>query len=607
MKKYFRSISQYYIRKRKQLTQKLKILKVFQTKKMQIGNKIQFKGKLRISQKLHFVCAIAIGMNVLLIFIVFGALTSAEERMQSFYNTEYKNSIQQMQIRNDVALLDRAILSAVFSDNYKESNQTVELAVQKTVADINVLKKSFFEEKLMKELNMTLNNFITQEMKVMSFTFAGQTDNALTAVHEEYAKSVDDLYLILDEVSAKAEEAADIAIQDTVRQRQNMSILLIIVMGISGGILFFAAGMLEKTIRNATRKILHIADCIEKGELNISEERHSHGDELDEVICACERMAQTLQTLILDVGCMLDEMAKGNMVYHTLYRGYYVGEYQGLLGAAENMQHYINYALNNVNAATLKVESHIKGVFDGAQHLSDGAISQDTSITQLSTTLSMITENATQSGKKMQNMNQAALEMNTQIGTTRQYMWETTKAIQDVTAHTDKIKRIIRTINEIAFQTDILALNAAIEAARAGASGRGFSVVAGEVRVLAQKVAEAAKETAELIDNSLRLTNNCGDIVANTAESLELVVQRTNDITEMISLVSKAIQNQQEDIANISCEAEKIKQIARMNTETAKQFADGSEEGYQQVDILKKQMLQFVRREECVGDAEKIS
>jgi len=194
--------------------------------------------------------------------------------------------------------------------------------------------------------------------------------------------------------------------------------------------------------------------------------------------------------------------------------------------------------------------------------------------------------------------------MNEQMVITREYMMETTKAIQDVTAHTDKIKRIIKTINEIAFQTDILALNAAIEAARAGDSGKGFSVVAGEVRLLAKKVAEAAKETTDLIDNSMLLTDNCGNIVINTAHSLDTVVRRTDEITDMIALISKAIQEEQGEMVSISTEAEKIQQIARMNTESAKLFADGSEEGYRQVHILKKQMLQFVRQEECSGDAE---
>ncbi|HBF66548.1 MAG TPA: hypothetical protein DDW34_13430 [Clostridium sp.] len=107
-----------------------------------------------------------------------------------------------------------------------------------------------------------------------------------------------------------------------------------------------------------------------------------------------------------------------------------------------------------------------------------------------------------------------------------------------------------------------------------------------------------------MIDNSLQLTDNCGNIVINTALSLDAVVQRTDEIAEMIALVSEAIQEEQGEIESISREAEKIQQIARMNTETAKLFADGSEEGYQQVHILKKQMLQFVRQEDCSCDAE---
>ncbi|MDD4844095.1 MAG: methyl-accepting chemotaxis protein [Anaerotignum sp.] len=585
-----------------------KFAKIFEKiQKNETSNTLNAKRKLKISQKLHLVCAIAVCMNVLMLAIVLGALQTTEQRMQSFYDIEYKNSIQQMQIRNDVVSLEHTILSAVFSDDYEESNKTVDLAVQKAVSDINILKKSFSDEQLMKELNVTLNEFLAQEMKVMSYVFVGQTEKALDAIHGEYKERVDALYSVLDTVSVEAENAATTAIQETVQQRHNTTLLLIAAMAMLGLILLFAAGMLEKTIRKATQKIIQIADCIEKGHLDISGEKHQAGDELDDVICSCEQMALTLQVLIQDVGCMLEEMAKGNMVYQTLYREYYSGDYQSLLISAENMQSYINYALNNVDTATQRVEGHVKDVLLGAQNLSNHAVKQDESITQLSDTLGIISNNSKQNAEQIQKISQATLEMNGQVAVTRQHMSETTAAIMDVSAHASKIKKIINTVDGIAFQTDILALNAAIEAARAGAAGRGFSVVAGEVRALAQKVTEAAKETAELIDNSLQLTNKCKKTVSNTADSLDLVVNGTNDITEMISEISKVVKKDQEDIRNISGEAENIRHIVRMNTETAQQFAYGSEDGYQQVNILKQQMKQFVRQEVYTDGNEKIS
>lgn len=567
---------------------------------------LNLKQKLKISQKLHLVCGIAISMNILMIIIVIGALQKGEERMQSFYHIEYKNSIQEMQIRNDVASIDHAILSAVFNSDYEKSNQTVDLAVQQTVSDINTLKKSFSDEELMGDLNVTLNEYLAQEMKVMSYIFAGQTTKALDAIHGDYKQRVDSLYSVLDTVSSKAENAAETALQETVQQRHYMTVVLLFAMGILGVMLLFAAGMLEKTIRRATHKIIQIANRIEKGDLSISEERHPAGDELDNVIFTCEEMAQNLQTLILDIGRMLKEMAKGNLTHQTVCREYYAGEYQSLLDAAENMQDYINYALNNVDTATQKVEGHVKDVLEGAQSLSIHAVNQDDSITQLSHTLEFISNNSKQNAEQIQKINQSTLQMSEQVGVTRQHMSETTSAILDVADHTSKIKKIIHTVDEIAFQTDILALNAAIEAARAGMAGRGFSVVAGEVRALAQKVAEAAKETAELIDHSLKLTDKCANTVSNTADSLNLVVKRTNEITEMIMQISEIVNREQEDIGNISVEAEKIRKIAGMNTETAKQFAYGSKDSYQQVNILKQQMMQFVRQEVHIDGNKKL-
>ncbi len=536
-------------------------------------------------------------MNIIMLIIVFLALQGAENKMQSFYDVEYKNSIQQMQIRNDVAALDYEILSAVYNDNYAESNAAVEQAVQKTVADMNTLKKQFYEDELMKELNSTLNEFLAQEMKMMSYIFAGQTEKALNFLDGDYAKCVENLYFVLDTVSAKAENAATFALQQTIEQRHKMTIVLFSVVLFIGIILLYASGMLAKTIQMATQKVLHIADCIENGNLNISEGCQSGGDELDELIYSCEKMALTLQILIQDVGCMLDEMAKGNMIYETQSRLYYVGDYHSLLEAAENMQRYINYALNNVDSATRKVETHVKQVSQGAHKLSVHAERQDESITQLSNSLSIISENAQHSTAQIQKINSATLDMKEQVETTKRRMEETTSAILDVTSHTDKIKKIIRTIDEIAFQTDLLALNASIEAARAGIAGRGFAVVAGEVRALAQKVAQAAKETTVFIDDSMKATEKCVGTVSHTAHSLDLVVQRTNDITEMITQIAAIVKEEQEDIQSISNEADNIRGIVKLNTKTAQQFVFGSEDGYQQVKILKSQMNQFVRQE----------
>ena len=567
----------------------------------------KFGNKLKIRQKLHLVSGIAIGMNILLIAFVFNSLQTAEQKMQSFYDTEYKNSIQQMQIRNDVAVLEHEILAAVFSTDYQKSNQAVEVALQTTVADVNILKKSFFEEDLMKELNIALNSFITQEMKVMSFAFAGKSDSALNFINGEYAQSVNTLYQILDTVSAKADEAAETALLETVRQRKSMTLLLLSFMVISGILLLTAAGMLEKTIRQATNKILAITRRIEKGDLAAVAEKHKAGDELDEVICACEQMSGELHTLIFDIGYILEETAKGNLVYETQNRQSYVGEYARLLLAAENMQDYINIALSNVNSATMKVEEQVTDVYNGAQQLSADAVKQNDSISQLSATLTFISERAGKNAEQIQRMNRASEEMSTQVGKTNQCMLETTNAIQDVLGNTAKIKKILRTIEEIAFQTDILALNAAVEAARAGNAGRGFSVVAGEVRALAKRVSEASKETAELLDNSMKLTNHCAGTVSSTATSLDAAVKSTTDITGMITLVLDAIQKEQEDIGNIAVESETIKNIVSMNAEAAKQFAKGGEEGYRQVSILKKEMGQFIWQEVNTGGTEKIS
>ena len=172
-------------------------------------------------------------------------------------------------------------------------------------------------------------------------------------------------------------------------------------------------------------------------------------------------------------------------------------------------------------------------------------------------------------------------------------MQEMAEAMRQISACSDEIQHIIKTIDDIAFQTNILALNAAVEAARAGSAGKGFAVVADEVRNLAAKSADAVKDTAELIDKTLRMVDTGSRLTNLTQESLQHVVEGAGKVTEEIKVVYEASQQQEEEIGHIKESITQISTVIQSNSATSEESAAASEELAGQAQVLKTLIAKF--------------
>jgi len=253
----------------------------------------------------------------------------------------------------------------------------------------------------------------------------------------------------------------------------------------------------------------------------------------------------------------------------------------------------LNDMFGNIQSSTGQVSTGSKQVADGAQSLAQGATEQAASIQQLSASIGEIAtktkenaEIADKTAKLSDSIKDNALKGSRQMD-------DMITAVKEINDASQSISKIIKTIDDIAFQTNILALNAAVEAARAGQHGKGFAVVAEEVRNLASKSAEAAKDTGDMIQNSMEKAEFGSQIAGETATSLKDIVEGITESSQMISDIARASEEQSLGISQINTGIDQVAQVVQQNSATAEESAAASEEMSSQSTMLEELISQF--------------
>lgn len=335
------------------------------------------------------------------------------------------------------------------------------------------------------------------------------------------------------------------------------------------------------------------------GNLELSADRgleafYGRNDEIGMIAQTIHLVCECLRKTIDDIGRILGEMADGNIAVDVdRNEGYYIGDFKVLSESLKSIRDHLTNVMRDITSIANQVNNGADEVAEGAQALSQGAAQQELSINGLVSNITDITEQIQQSAARCSNASELVDRAIGYASEADRKMEQLSAATKNIDESSTQIGSIVKTIEDIAFQTNILALNASVEAARAGEAGKGFAVVSGEVRSLASKSSQAAKNTGELINRSTNDVKSGTESTKDAISAMQIINECVQAIKALMDEIALASVQQSEMIVSVENRIKEVSKVIENNSSAAEKSAEVSNELSGQAKTLNRLISQF--------------
>ena len=378
------------------------------------------------------------------------------------------------------------------------------------------------------------------------------------------------------------------------REKQAMAVFTVIILGgISVAVSVVFGIYITRGITQPVTELEQAARAMARGEFSAVRVAYDSRDELGSLAGDIRSMVKTLTDVLQNETYILNEMAEGNFSVHSERDEYYIGEFEQLMRSMKKISRGLSELLLQISRSADNVAAGSEQVSSGSQNLAQGTTEQAASVEELTGMMSEISDQAYRNSRDAQEASEKAQMVKENATESSRSMQEMVKAMAEISGKSDEIRKIVKTIEDFSFQTNILALNAAVEAARAGDRGKGFSVVANEVRSLANQSSAASKSTAALIQSSLQAVENGRKIANETDNALAEVVSGIDNVSELLFHITDASSKQFDANRQVTENINLISEVVQTNSATAEECAAASEELASQAQLLKELVSHF--------------
>lgn len=457
--------------------------------------------------------------------------------------------------------------------------QKVNTAFEETRVNCNTPQEQEYIERIKTKLPL----YREQRDQVIQLAAVNKDEEAFKLFHEKVRPVLNEIMSDTEGLVALNSRMGDeVSVTLTKSSYASISMMIILIV-LSAVVSVGFAYVFARSITNRLKVVEDAADKLAKGELDIQ----ISNDDQDEIGSMLESFSDAvgmLNAYIKDIGRALGEMANGNfdLVPGVVYRG----SFKKLEDSITTILNSLTATMGGIQEASAQVSTGADQVSSGAQALSQGATEQASSVEELAATINEISHRIQETADQAKAAQEENAMTHDELQNCSSQMGELVAAMDAISGKSGEISKIIKTIEDIAFQTNILALNAAVEAARAGSAGKGFAVVADEVRNLAAKSAEAAKNTTALIEETVQAVKEGSQLSAETEASLTRVVENEKESLDAISHIARVAGEQAENVTQVSKGIDQISSVVQTNSATAEESAAASEELSGQANML---------------------
>lgn len=554
---------------------------------------------LTISKKLIFGFGIVLVLMIATIVISIFSTTSIGKQTNKFHTLTVPNVESTWEMSRDMVSIQRYVERALIIKDVQGIQKEMENAAKDGEALLAVL-----ENYAANQPDSSTNNQIEEVRKVL--TSAGEARKQIgglinTGTDESIAKAKQMLetdYLPFfeqaEDIVTKLNDAEAVRAEEQNKAAKGAEttawIMLTAIAAVSIGITILVIIAIRKSIMDPVNEIVSVYEEISKGNMR-AEIKYESLDEMGQMARLIQKTNKLQSTIIGDVIEKFSKISQGDLQIRVDLD--YPGDFAVLKQTIENTVSNLNHTMQTINIAAEQVSTGASQVSSGAQALAAGSTEQASSVEELTVSIGKIAEQAAENSSNVKAATQYVEQAVAGVGTGNEHMEQLTEAMADIGSASNQITNITKVIEDIAFQTNILALNAAIEAARAGNAGKGFAVVADEVRNLAAKSAEAAKQTAELIQASVVTVNKGTQTTAETAQILQDVGAKAKMVNDSIVKIEQASAEQAGAIEEIKQGLSQVSSVVQTNAATAEENSATSEEMSAQAATLREEVGKF--------------